>query len=34
MTLEKVYKIVDEGGGYVNENFQKENVEIVEIYDG
>ncbi len=33
VTLDKVYKIVDEGGGYVNENFQKENVEIVEVYD-
>ncbi len=34
VTLDKVYKIVDEGGGYVNENLQKENVEIVEVYDG
>ncbi len=33
VTLDKVYKIVDERGGYVNENFQKENVEIVEVYD-
>ncbi len=33
VTLDKVYKIVDEGGGYVNENLQKENVEIVEVYD-
>lgn len=33
VTLDKVYKIVDEGGGYVNENLQKENVNIVEVYD-
>lgn len=33
ITLDKVYKIVDEGGGYVNENLQKENVNIVEVYD-
>ena len=33
VTLEKVYKIVDEGGGTVDENLQLENVKIAEVYD-
>ncbi len=33
VTLDKVYKIVDEGGGTVNENLELENVKIAEVYD-